>query len=397
MRLSRRTVFQAGLGAAGALVARGGRAEAGERSTVVIVNLTGGLHSLFGQADCFVSRNAFGCTGSNTRDVGNGVVVDAATFGTLEDSTLQRMCNVGVFHGISAHDLAQKHLLFDTRGRSYPLLLANAMSSDAPVACADLGTWLPGHHDAIGSASVQKLTDAGGVLAALGAQPPGEFVPARATALAGLRGAVRLSSPTLAANQRSLVSLTNGLTSVVRALAAPPAQIDWNEISQTYGFGAGTTLITGFASQFAAAELLIRAGTSVILINGRGPTCTLGWDTHSDLDGTCARDGMNQLLLPSLRTFLRRSLDLDGHNVVTALVGDFTRTLDTGHAGTLVANVWGKHVRQGTSGNFLITGAYNTYAPRNGVRTGAQQLWALIAAAAGVTTSPFGANPHPFV
>lgn len=397
MHLTRRSLFQAGLGTAGALVAGRSEAQGAERSTVVIVNLTGGLHSLFGQADCFVSRNAFGCTGSNTRDVGNGVVVDNATFGTLEESTLRRMCNVGVFHGISAHDVAQKHLLFDSRGRSFPLQLANAMSADSPVACANVGVFLPGFHEAIGSASVQKISDASGVLAALGAQPGGEFVPSRATALAGLRGAVRLSSPTLSKNQRSLVSLTNGLTSVVRALATPPVPLDWSEIAQTYGFSPSTTLISGFASQFAAAELLIRAGTSVILVNAYGPACTLGWDTHEDPAGLCAREGMNTLLLPSLRAFLRRTLDLPGHNVVTALVGDFTRTLDAGHAGTLVANVWGKHVRQGTSGNFLITGDYNTYAPRNGVRTGAQQLWALIAAAAGVTSTPFGANPHPFV
>lgn len=397
MHFSRRTLFRAGLGTAGTLIAAPSLAQQTERSTVVIVNLTGGLHSLFGQADCFVSRNAFSCTGSNTRDVGNGVVVDNATFGTLEDSTLQRMCNVGVFHGISAHDVAQKALLNDERGKSYPLRLANAISADAPVACANVGVFLPGHHDAIGGASVQRLTDAGGVLAALGVQPAGEFVPSRATALAGLRGAVRLSAPTLARNQRSLVSLTDGLTGVVRALAAPPVQVDWNEIAQAYGVSPTTTLISGFASQFATAELLIRAGTSVVLINARGPECTLGWDTHADRDGSCARDGMSRLLLPSLRSFLRRTLDLSGHNVVTALIGDFTRTLDTEHAGTLVANVWGKHVRQGTSGNFVISGAYNSYLPRNGVRTGTRELWALIAAAAGVTTSPFGVNPHPFV
>lgn len=398
MRLSRRRLFEAGLSVAGAsLLPSGARAQTGETPTVVIVNLPGGLHSLGAQADCFVPKNAFGCTGTNSRDVGNGVVVDDATFGTLDDSTLRRMCNLGVWHGISAHDLAQHALFIDGRTKSYPLQLANAIGGQSPVACAQLGTHLSGRHDAIGGASMQKLSDAGGVLAALGASPPGEFIPQRGPALAGLRASVRMSAPTLAKNQRSLSSLTSGLTGVVRALSAPPVQVDWSAIAQAYGLSPTTTLVSGFASQFATAELLIHAGTSVVMISAGGPGCSLGWDTHSDRDGVCARMGFNEQLLPSLKTFLRRTLALSGHNVVTALVGDFTRALGSEHASMLVASAWGKHLRQGTTGGFTITGAYDSYVPRNGQRAGVPQLWAFLAAAAGASLNPFGPNPHPFV
>lgn len=398
MHFSRRTMFKAGLSAAGAALVPA-NAQSSEIPTVVIVNLPGGLHSLGAQADCFVPKNAFSCTGTNSRDVGNGVVVDNATFGTLDDSSLQRMCNLGVWHGISAHDLAQHALFIDGRSKSYPLMLANAMGGQSPVACAQLGTTLSGRHDAIGAASLQKLSDAGGVLAALGASPGGEFVPQRGPALAGLRASVRMSAPTLAKNQRSLSSLTGGLTGVVRALSAPPVQVDWSAIAQAYGINPSNTLVSGFASQFATAELLIHAGTSVVMVSAGGPGCSLGWDTHADGEGLCARQGFNDLLLPSLKTFLRRTLVLPGHNVITALVGDFTRAIGSGseHASMLVASAWGKHLRQGTTGAFNITGAYNGYVPRNGQRTGVPQLWSFLAAATGASVNPFGANPHPFV
>ena len=398
MTLSRRTLFQAGLSVAGAsLLPNRASAQTSETPTIVIVNLPGGLHSLGSQADCFVPKNAFSCTATNSRDLGNGVVIDRATFGQLDDSSLSRMCNLGVWHGISAHDLAQHALFIDARKKSYPLQLANSMGGQAPVACALLGLGLAGRHEAIGAASLQKLSDAGGILAALGASPGGEFVPDRRTALAGLRASVRMSAPTLTKNQRSLASMTSGLTGVVRALSTPPVDVDWSSIAQAYGLAPTTTLVSGFASQFATAELLIHAGTSVIIVSAGGPGCTLGWDTHSDGDGVCARAGFNDVLLPSLKTFLRRTIDLPGHNVVTALVGDFTRAVGGEHASMLVASAWGKHLRPGSTGRFDIVGGYNSYVPKDGQRHGVPQLWSFLGAAAGATQTPFGANPHPFV
>lgn len=397
MALSRRTLMQAGVSAVGASLLPGrANAQASETPTLVIVNLPGGLHSLGAQADSFIPKNAFGCTATNSRDLGNGVVIDRATFGQFDDATLTKMCNLGVWHGISAHDLAQHALFIDGRSKSLPLQLAHAMGGQSPVACALLGRSLAGRHEPFGAASLQRVSDAGGVLAALGASPGGTFVPERAPALAGLRASVRMSAPTLAKNQRSLSSLTGGLTGVVRALAAPPVAVDWSSIAQAYGLSPGSTLVSGFASQFATAELLIHAGTSVVVVSAGGPGCTLGWDTHGDPDGVCARAGFNDVLLPSLKVFLQRTLAMQGHNVVTALVGDFTRAVGGEHASMLVASAWGKHLRAGSTGGFTIGGAYNSYTPTNGQRPGVQQLWAFFAAAAGVTSSPFGANPHPF-
>lgn len=397
MRLSRRHLMQGALGAAAASSLLPGTARAAEgKTTVVIVNLPGGLHSLHAQADSFIPKGLFSCTGTNTRAVGNGVVVDSATFGTLAPDVLSRMCNVGVWHGITAHELAATRLVVDPHGRSYPVQLAHAMGG-AAVACADVGRHLSGRHEAIGTTGVSKLADTGAVLAALGVPSIGPEVPERAPALAGLRASIRMSTPTLARNQRSLESVTNGLTAAVRALAMPPALIDWPGIATAYGVDPNNTLIAGFATQFAAAELLVHAGTNVVLISSGGGDCSLGWDTHADHDGSCARGQMSDLLLPSLRTFLSRTINLPGHNVITALIGDFTRAAASEHAGMLVASVWGPHIIQGTSGAFEIVGPYQSYAPRNGQSPGITQLWSFLAAAAGAAENPFGVNPHPFI
>lgn len=397
LRLSRRHLMQGALGVAGtALVPTSALAAPTEKTTVVVINLPGGLHSLHAQADSFVPKGWYGCTGSNTRAVGNGVVVDQATFGTLAPEVLSKMCNLGVWHGIGAHDLAQTTLMIDPLGQSYPLQLARAMGGSAAVACADVGNFLAGRHQPLGATSISHLSDVGGVLAALGSAPTGEYVPDRTAALAGLKASLRMSAPTLTKNQRSLESVTGGLSSVVRALSVPPSSIDWSAIASAYGFTSSSTLISGFASQLAAAELLVHAGTNVVLVGSGGPSCSLGWDTHSDMGGECARAGMTDLLLPSLRTFLARMLALPGHNVITALIGDFTRGAASEHSGLLVASVWGPHLKQGTSGAFVIAGDYDSYHPADGKTPGVAAMWAFLAAAAS-TAGPFGENPHPFV
>lgn len=382
MRLSRRHILHGALGVgSSALLSKPALAAPTEKTTVVVVNLPGGLHSLYAQADSFVSKGWFGCSGSNTRAAGNGIVVDAATF--------------GVWHGITAHDLAQTTLMVDPNGQSYPLQLARAMGASAAVACANVGDSLSGRHKPVGSTNISKLSDSGAVLAALGASPPNEFTPSREGALAGLKASLRMSAPLLAKNQRSLESVAGGLNGVIRALGKPAAIIDWPAVAQAYGIAPTTTLISGFTSQLAAAELLVHAGTNVVLVSAGGPGCSLGWDTHSDNSGECARAGMVDLLLAPLRTFLSRTLSLPGHNVITVMTGDFTRAAGSEHAGMLVASAWGPKLRQGTNGNFSISNEGGYVAP--GPRPGVQQLWSFLAAAAGVESNPFGENPHLFV
>ncbi len=390
--------MRSALGLAGAsLVPGAALAAPADKTTVVVVNLPGGLHSLYAQADSFVSKGWYGCTGSNTLDVGNGVVVDSSTFGTLGAATLSRMCNLGVWHGITAHDLAQTSLMVDPTGQSYPLQLARAMGSGAAVACANLSDTLAGRHKPIGTTNISKLADSGAVLAALGVSPSDEFTPDRAGAMAGLKASLRMSAPLLAKNQRSLESVQGGLNGVIRALNSPPVAIDWPAVAAAYGLSPGDTLLGGFATQFAAAELLVQAGTNVVLVGGGGPSCSLGWDTHSDNSGECARSGMVDIVLGPLRTFLSRTLAMPGHNVITVITGDFTRAYGSEHAGNLVASVWGPKLRGGTSGAFTPTGAYSSYVPVNGQTPGIKQMWSFLAAAAGAESNPFGENPHPFV
>lgn len=53
-------------------------------------------------ADSFINR-AFGVTGDNVRDLGNGLVVDKGTIGTLPDFALKHMATIGNRHGTSDH------------------------------------------------------------------------------------------------------------------------------------------------------------------------------------------------------------------------------------------------------------------------------------------------------
>ena len=110
MSLSRRSLLKASaaLGAAAALKPNLSFAQAAptEKTSVVIIHLDGGYNSLFGSADSFVPGGTFGCTGSNTLALANGLVVDAPTFGTMPQAALNKMASVGVRHGLTAHDAA---------------------------------------------------------------------------------------------------------------------------------------------------------------------------------------------------------------------------------------------------------------------------------------------------
>ncbi len=116
VRLGRRTVLE-GATAALALpaVSRLVRAAARPQETpaLAILYLNGGPAGLFNSAGSFVEKRSFGVTPDNVRPLGNGLVVDAATLGTLPAAAL-----------------------LQTGSRSNLLLLAAAIASPAPIRCA---------------------------------------------------------------------------------------------------------------------------------------------------------------------------------------------------------------------------------------------------------------------
>ena len=109
---SRRSLLKGAAAAAGAAaLARVAPASAqsapADKPALLIVFLNGGYNSLFGSHDSFQGTGAFGCSAGNGRDLGNGLVVDAATFGTMPAFALSHMASVGVRHGMTAHEAAQ--------------------------------------------------------------------------------------------------------------------------------------------------------------------------------------------------------------------------------------------------------------------------------------------------
>jgi hypothetical protein len=143
-------------------------------------------------------------------------------------------------------------------------------------------------------------------------------------------------------------------------------------------------------ADFAAVELLIRGGAGVVFaqpaFTGRADR---QFDTHQDDSGVETRAVMAPIT-PVLSTFLDRTLALPGRNVVTLLVGEFSRTIPkSDHEPGGTATVIGKHVRTGTTGPQHPDGAPPENAPPP------EALWAYVASALRLPSQPFGPNPAP--
>src|SRR5262245_61649664 len=104
--------------AAGALAlpawSRRAKGQAGkppEAASLVMVFLNRGPSGLFNSADSFLQNGQFGVTPGNVRAVGNGLVVDRESFGSLPDVALGHMASINFKHGLYRHELARAALL----------------------------------------------------------------------------------------------------------------------------------------------------------------------------------------------------------------------------------------------------------------------------------------------
>jgi hypothetical protein len=311
-----------------------------EISALAIVYLNGGPSGLFNSAGSFLRSGAFGVTHDNIRNLGNGLMIDAATFGALPAPALAHMASINFKHGYDRHDFARAALL-QTGSRSNLLLLAQAFPDPAPIRCAVVNTL--------------------GLPDGVDRDPPRE-------------GGIGLGRVT-ELDQIGLVGAAPG------ALA---------EARSAYGIATSSNMIGDAAASLCATELLLRAGSSVVftqpMFAGR-PDRQL--DTHRDADGAEARRLFTTILAP-LRTFTQRALALPGKNVVIVLVGEFSRTVGAAdHEPGGTATVIGKYVRTGTAAPQTETGA-----PPPGAAPPAG-LWAYLAGVLKIEEHPFGANPHP--
>ena len=340
--ITRRNLLKAGAALAGALALRGAYSRVpigAERPTLVVFWLNGGPAGLFNSADAFLANGAFGVTPGNVRALGNGLHVDAGSFGLLPPVALSHMASVHFRHGLYPHNDARAVVL-QAGTRSQLLRLAAAMPR-GPVPCA----------------IVNRL----GLPAGVAANP----VPEDGV---GFERIERLEDA-----RRSLTR----------------AQLD--AIRAAYGIAGGNVALDDQRSTFAAVEALVHEGAGVVFaqpaFTGRHDR---QFDTHHDDTGTIARAIMAPIT-PSLATFLARVMALADRNVVTLLVGEFSRTLPgADHAKGGTATVIGKYVRTGAAGRQRPDGSPPEHAPSPGA------LWAYVAAALRLgQASPFGPNPHP--
>lgn len=389
-RFSRRSLFQglASVGA-GALAAKVGLcprtafAQAGgEKPALLVVFLQGGYNALFSSANSFATAGTFGVTGSNQRDLGNGLVVDAPTFGTMPAFALSHMATVGVRHGISNHGAAQSAVMSDGT-RSYALRLAAELGGDASIKCAQVGTrGVPGPRPMERGVSLQVITDMRSTIEALGGSTD-TTRPDRAVSEKALQAAQLMSASTLFTSPERTRELGEGYEAAIETLQQPVKSFNFADLATAYGLANNTTTVNGFRAQMAAAELMITAGTNVVVaMDG-------GWDTHGDRSGTNVRTMMTQRILPGLNTFLSRMVNAPGRNVVVAIVGDFARSLPgSDHASALSATVIGKYVKVGTSGRMNDRVQLAAGTPT------APGLWSYLGRVLNAPTAPFCANPH---
>src|SRR5687767_1633896 len=139
-----------------------------DKSALLIVFLNGGYNSLFCSHDSFQGAGTFGCSAGNGKDLGNGLIVDAATYGTMPAYAQAHMASVGIRHGLTAHEAAQPSLA-SAAGRSHLLMLARAMGGDSAIKAAVVGGGMPdGPKPAEGDVSLQGITDMKATIVALG-------------------------------------------------------------------------------------------------------------------------------------------------------------------------------------------------------------------------------------
>lgn len=342
-RITRRTILKGGAAVAGALALGNipgvGSGPSKERATLVVFWLNGGPAGLFNSAGSFLRAGSFGVTERNVRDLGNGLLVDAGSLGALPSSATSHMASINFRHGIVRPHEAARVAVLQAGSRSQLLRMAAVMPG-APIRCA-------------------VVNDLGLPVGVSGDPSP-----------------------------ESGVSLERTLD--LKEVGHPLGTKRFGDVCAAYGVPDDVTAIRDQRSTFVGAELLIHAGASVIFaqpaFTGRADR---QFDTHGDEAGMASRAVMSPIT-PSLATFLNRTLALADHNVVTLLVGEFSRTIPkSDHEPGGTATVIGKYVKTGTAGPQNEDGSPPINAPPP------ESVWAYAGAALRINEAPFGRNPNP--
>lgn len=359
------------------------------KAAVVSIFLEGGLNACFGSADSFTGAGSFGVSDAKIRDLGNGLKVDKATFGSLDAWSLGHMATIGNRHGLIDHPGAQRNNFLGDN-RSFPVMLAAAMGGNAAFKAAAMGALPPGGAGSSeGGVSLQLIRTMGDVSTALGLGAINHNRPARNLAAKGLDRSRTMSQASILKNAQSMRSADDAYLTNISSLALPVLSIDVDGICKAYGVSSGGNL-DSVPAKLAAAELMIRGGTNVITLSDTAS----GWDTHGDSTGTACRNKM-AAIMPALTTFYARLTSepaLAAMNISVMVHGEFARSLPTSdHAPVVTPIVVGRNVKVGTTGHVSAAVAL----PEG---TGAsKEMWSYLAELAKVPKNPFPQNPHQLV
>ena len=364
------------------------RAATAEPTTVVCVYLNGGINAIFTGADAF-TNTAFGVTGNNVSAFGN-VIVDKAVGDAVPAGAKTHVASIGIRHGISDHGNAERSL-FMSGNQAAPLMLADAIGGNGAIKAAVVGgNSLPnGNRPApVNGVSLQPIQDMKATIDAIAGAQNAPNIADRTGAAKGLAAAGAMSKGVTAKNSASLTSIDQGITAAVATLNKPVQPFSQAEFNTAYKLNG--TAVNNFNSRMAAAELMVRSGTNVVVAVDDGP-----WDSHGDSSGNSVRNSFTQRIQPGLKTFLARMVDGQAateRNVVVAIFGDFHRSLPgSDHQANVAALLIGKTLKNATTGKTDNKVGLNPNTPS------IAGLWQCLAAAAKVSASPFGANPHAVV
>jgi hypothetical protein len=366
------------------------RAATPEPTSVVVVYLNGGFNAIFTGADAFLTSGAFGVNNGNVTNLGGGVIIDTTLANAIPAGLRSKVASIGIRHGISDHGNAERSQ-FMSGNQSAPLMLAGAIGGTAAIKAAVTGNnSLPNNVNPapVGGISLQPINDMKATIEAIAGAQAAPNVADRPNMAKGLAAAQLMSKPTIAKHPSSLVSVDQGLTAAIATVQKPVQPFSQAEFNTAYGLNG--TAVNNFTAKMAAAELMVRAGTGFVIAQD-----DFVWDSHGDTNGNNVRNQMTQRIVPGLRTFLTRMVDgtaQNERNVVVAIFGDFNRSLPgSDHQANGTALLIGKTIKNATTGK---TDANVGLSPQTASIPG---LWQVLAAAAKVDASPFGANPHPVV
>jgi hypothetical protein len=183
-----------------------------------------------------------------------------------------------------------------------------------------------------------------------------------------------------------LTSMRDGMIAGVDTLTKPVQQFNYIAMATAYGMATTATAVNNFTSKIACAELMITAGANVVVaVDG-------GWDSHGDTQANNVRNMMNTRILPPLKVFINRMMNVADRNVTVLIMGDFARSLPgSDHASAMSATVIGKYVKVGTTGKM----AANVQLPAG--TPSVPGLWSYLSTVLKVPGVPFGANAHPTI